>query len=457
MYDPKFEKAMQQRMDELEFRPTESVWVNIEKAVVAGHRRRGAGFFWQLLLPGVLLVAAAGIYFYHGNSKGKTAEDTITRAGAVRPATIRAITQPALQNISGVAGKNSKRDRNGAADQTTRRTLIDAPANTPGITPRPTATYTPGNTPVNTPDYSPQDAAVTSQTPVMSPLKAPAPSGQLYLPGLVDQRLSPQIDGTALKTQKNSISLVGLSQKKYHWEAGFAGSGGSSRLNRLNANQAQAAVTRMAASLYNINGSPSSKHYISETRPGASFDGGIYLQRALSSRWILNTGMSLHYYSNTISIGQQLTTYVNASASYLTPTVPAMSQNTTMYASGNQQSYTNRYYFLELPAAVQWKLSNNRILPVFLEGGVSLSRLMGADALFYNAKTGLYSKDGDVVNKTQFNVSSALLVGLPFHGVRIQLGPQVQYGLTPLVHTSGLGDQHFFYAGLRFVIIPGKW
>jgi hypothetical protein len=283
-----------------------------------------------------------------------------------------------------------------------------------------------------------------------------APSAWFYRPGLMDQRLDPQVHGLALTAQKNSISLTSLAQKKYHWEAGFAGSAGWSRLNRLNANQAQAAVTRMAASLYNINGSSSSKNYISETRPGASFDGGIYLQRQLSRRWIVNTGMSLHYYSNEISIGQQLSTYVNASASYLTPTVATAAQTTTMYASGDDQHYTNRYYFLELPVAIQWKVSQNRILPFFLEGGVSLSRLMGADALFYNAKTGLYSKDGDVVNKTQLNISSALLFGLPFHGVRIQLGPQIQYGLTPLVNTNGLGDQHLLYTGLRVVVIPGR-
>src|SRR5581483_12098980 len=141
--------------------------------------------------------------------------------------------------------------------------------------------------------------------------------------------------------------------------------------------------------------------------------------------------------SNTISIGQELSTYVNVSSSYLYPTASVSAPSSTMYASGNQQSYTNRYYFLELPVGIQWKLSQNRILPVFLEGGVSLSRLMGANALFYNAKTGLYSKDGDVVNKTQFNVSSAVLVGLPFHRLRMQLGPQVQYGLTPLMNTSG--------------------
>jgi hypothetical protein len=105
---------------------------------------------------------------------------------------------------------------------------------------------------------------------------------------------------------------------------------------------------------------------------------------------------------------------------------------------------------------LQWKVNKSHLLPIFVEGGVSLSRLMGASALLYNAKTGLYTKDGDIVNKTQFNLESALLVGLPFHGVNIQMGPQIQYGLTPLVNTQGAGDQHFLYTGIRVVIIPGR-
>jgi hypothetical protein len=127
-----------------------------------------------------------------------------------------------------------------------------------------------------------------------------------------------------------------------------------------------------------------------------------------------------------------------------------------MYSAGNTRSLINKYYFLELPVSLQWKVNKGHLLPIFVEGGVSLSRLMGASALLYNAKTGLYSKDGDIVNKTQFNLESALLVGLPFHGIDIQLGPQIQYGLTPLVNTQGVGDQHFLYTGIRLVIIPGR-
>jgi hypothetical protein len=276
-----------------------------------------------------------------------------------------------------------------------------------------------------------------------------------YIPGLAGERLTPQVRGAALTTKKsNMVALAGLAHPQSRWEAGFVAGGGWSRLNRLNVDQAKAAMTSYATALYSNPGSSSTKQFISNTRPDASWDGGIYLQRALSNRLTFNTGMNLHYYSNRISVGQQVTTYVQASASYFIPTTST--RNASVYSAGDNRAFTNRYYFLELPVGLQWKVSKNHLLPVFLEGGISLNRLMGASALFYDAKTGLYSKDGDVVNKTQLNISSALLVGLPIHGIAIQLGPMVQYGLTPLVNTQGLGDQHFLYTGIRVVVIPGR-
>ena len=84
MYDPKFEKEIQRKMEELEFRPAESVWVNIEKAVVVKRRRR-AGFIWRYLLPAaVFLVAAAGLYLHYDNVK-TAGKIEAKNAGTIQP------------------------------------------------------------------------------------------------------------------------------------------------------------------------------------------------------------------------------------------------------------------------------------------------------------------------------------------------------------------------------------
>ena len=524
MYDPKFEKAIQQKMEELEFRPPESVWVNIEKAVVVKRRRR-TGFVWRYLLPAAFLVAAAGIYMhYAGVSRTTSAaahsattahsatadHSTATPAGsnATANSSISA-SDNATANSHTVSGSlvsrfmadNLRKARNTAAGRMTAQggdaaastaqsaghtstngyTTINEHTSINRSTPKrgnaSTGEYTSGsesarvsgnmpageNTSTSGDTQAGENTSTNGQTLISGQTSTAGAAGQkglpawFYLPGLANPRLTPQVQGAALNTKKsNAVSLAGLSHPQRHWEAGFVAGGGLSRLNRLNSEQAKAALTSTVTSLYTFAGASSNKTYISNTRPEASFDGGIYLQKALSDRWIFNTGMNLHYYSNRISVGQELTTYVQASVSFFIPTTTPAARNTSMYSAGNIRSFTNKYYFLELPAGMQWKVSKNHLLPIFLQGGVSLSRLMGASALFYDAKTGLYSKNGDAVNKTQFNVSSALLFGLPFHGVAIQVGPEIQYGLTPLVNTQGLGDQHFLYTGIRLVIIPGR-
>lgn len=278
----------------------------------------------------------------------------------------------------------------------------------------------------------------------------------LFQPELADQRRMQAIRAAQLNNKKASIAIAGLQKKSRPWEAGFAAGGGISRLNRLNAAQATAAVSTTAISFYNINGSSLGKAYISDIRSDASFSGGIYLQKALSDRWSFNTGMMLHYYSSGITIGQQVNTYVQASASFVNPAALGTVPSTSVYSAGNRQSFTNRYYFLELPLNVQWQVNKSHLLPLFLEGGFSLARVMSANALLYDSETGVYSKQGEQINKTQLYVSTAFMVGLPIHGLHIEVGPQVQYGLTPIVDNHSLGDQHFFYAGLKVVVIPGK-
>jgi len=488
MYDPKFEKAIQQKMEELEFRPPESIWVNIEKAVVVKRRRR-AGFIWRYLLPAVIVAAAAGIFghYEHPTASHPTASHPITGHPTTgRPADGSAIDRSSLNgrllnggSLKGGSSNGSLARRtltgNGSTTRsttgsTTRRRIMapgsaapqtDAIISTDPIISTDVTTGTnksEGRDDAGSAQYpDPTTAGSTAMADKMSTAGQKGLPAWFYQPGLADQRLTPQVHASTLNTRKsNAVALAGLSHPQRYWEAGFVAGGGLSRLNRLNSDQAQAAVNASATSLYTIAGSSSSKQYISYLRPGASFDGGIYLQRALSDRWIFNTGMDLHYYSNRISVGQQVTTYVAASASYFIPTTTPSAVNQSMYSAGNTRSFTNKYYFLELPVGLQWKVNKSHLLPIFVEGGVSLSRLMGASALFYDAKTGFYSKDGDIVNKTQFNISSALLVGLPFHGVNIQVGPQILYGLTPLVNTQGAGDQHLLYTGIRLVVIPGR-
>jgi hypothetical protein len=118
--------------------------------------------------------------------------------------------------------------------------------------------------------------------------------------------------------------------------------------------------------------------------------------------------------------------------------------------------FVNRYYFLELPASILWQVNRSSRLPIFWETGFSPSYLVSSNALYYSTQSGaFYKAGGNMINKLQLNASTSVMVGLSVKGLKLQVGPQVQYGLTTLQRQSSAG-QHLFYGGLRLVLLPGK-
>jgi len=53
MQDPKFEKQVQQKMEELSFSPSDAVWLKVDAEINRKRKRRGV-FFWLLFSCGYL-------------------------------------------------------------------------------------------------------------------------------------------------------------------------------------------------------------------------------------------------------------------------------------------------------------------------------------------------------------------------------------------------------------------
>ena len=450
MYDPKFENAVQRKMEELEFRPSESVWVNIEKAVSARRRRRVIPIFWRLLIPAMLVTVVGGAYYFGKEAGRKAAMPVQVKA----PETAAQVKAPAMAAPAKVLETPARVETTetpaateaGAAGRkgggmVTATNAVEAREEGGTETIGKSAVAVDGN---------------GSATRISGDFSSPRVAAYFYRPGLEDQRIAYGVSAAAVKSNRNVINLSTLSRVRRPWEAGFVAGAGIDRLNQLDDNPAGNVANSMTPQFYSLSRAPVGKNDVSEVKPGASFYAGIYLQKPVSDRWVFHTGLDLHYYSTNVSVGQQVSVIASPSASLLNQTSPAAAPAPQVYAVGDQQNYTNRYYLLELPVSMQYRVNRSRLLPLFLEGGGSVSRLMGAAAIFYNPTTGLFVKDENVLNKTMIDVSSALLVGLPFHGVRVQAGPEVQYALTPLSNAHGLGDQHFFYAGIRLVVLPGR-
>ena len=555
MHDPKFEKEVQQKMAELEFSPSESVWANVEKELKRPQTRRSFPFFWRLALPALLLLAGGGYYFLRSKpavvspvaanttpatatppvastsiTPAPTASSSATSAltpapaaaassNSAKPGAGESATLAAAPDNTTTATRNTTSTRATTSTHTTTHTAHPAGASTSegnavsstltaaGTGTRPTHSRDPFAAASNThrnrtkgqtsdqsaPTIQSADLATASESGTGSTTEPATKSGLvgattgsaitnnstatpgntttsdatrqpfLFNPVLANLNTSAAAVHASKLATKNTIAIKTLQSPHRPWEAAFAGGAGVSSLHQVQIsnvtlNNAVSSFSSRDSASSNVtyNAARPSKQYISTVKPGVSFWAGVLAHKPLSDRWGLSLGLNLSYYSTRVRVGEQVSSYTPSSASLLVSSAVAPIQSYPYYNTGNEQAYTNRYYFLELPVAAEWRINRSRLLPLFWNGGFSLSYLMGSSAVYYNTKSGVYFKDGGVANHTQVNISTALMVGLPVRGLRVQLGPQVQYGLRPLLNTELSGSQHIFYGGLRLVVYPGK-
>jgi outer membrane protein with beta-barrel domain len=513
MHDPKFEKEVQQKMEGLEFTPPAAVWLKVERAVSQTRPRR-APVFWLFFFAGIILLGSGGIFL--ATRRNGPAALTNTNPGASNrasgtnhaiaanpPAGLSDKDNPAA--VQGSAGKNATEadGRTSGRTENTTEATANATEGTAGTTKRNgNATHSEKAVPMGTAERSStrtsehnnsliasnNGTGVQTQTnrnrtgtynstnnnnnrgaadrmnngKVKTGDLASISGAKGDVASLYRKILS---SSSGLKaTDKKSVQKLQM-KPKHSWEGGFDGGVGTSSMNQnlfrkttINAldlrQNAGTAVTSYGAL-------PPPKVSTSKIQPDISFWAGIVVQKQLSDRFTFATGLNLHYYSTRLRTGDQVANDSSALApasSYFNNTslaaIPAPAA--PYYPVGSQQTYMNKYYFLELPVSVQWRLNNSRSLPLFWEGGLSLSYLMSSDALYYNTSDGVYYKDGAVANRTQLNASTSVMIGLPVKGMRLQAGPQLQYGISRILNEGAAGDGHMFFAGIKLVVLPGK-
>ena len=484
MHDPKFEKAVQDKMEQLEFIPSDSVWENIETAV-APHRRRAVPVFFWFLLAGLLLTGAGAAIYLRTDSHpvaknasvpvgANTEKNTPISAGAQSVTHTPAVTDQ-IKDVPGMPGAGKAFSAGSAAKQSVAGTKGSAgtaggefsAGGGRGRTEyrHPDAGHTADATESDAMGSAIDAAPATGMAPATGAASATGAARQhsYYQPGLISclaavsgikgPRLSPS-SGT-------STAVTGIQKPRRPWSAGFAGGFGVSSYNQSLLSKASAVTT--AASVLATSSptqyfaaassrSSSSKKITSTVDPGLSYWAGIVAQKPLSARWTLSLGFDLHYYSSRLRVGGVVTTYSQSPAALIGSSAIAPVQSYPYYSVGDVQVYTNRYYYLELPVAMQWQINRGRVLPLFLRGGVTLSRLMSSNGLYYNDQSAVYFKDNSVIQPMQVSFTSGLVATLPLRGIRVQAGPELQYGATTLLK-GGAGNGHLLFGGLRVAVM----
>jgi hypothetical protein len=485
MHDPKFEKAVQRKMEELEFVPSESVWENIEMAVTPRVRRRAVALYWWFLVPGLLLLGGGTILYKSFGSRvavntrvGVQPQPAQGAGGAANQAggsASQAGGAGVAANQAGGATNLSRATASNAGGGVTRRgsrvpvgsmetggaTGSGRPTGTGGATGTSAVKEREGS--IDGSGAKPNGGLTAAGNTTVSGGAGVAEGRQHYnyRPGLISCYASSLgIRGPRLPAGVNKTAVGGIKKPDRSWQAGFTGGIGFSSFNeslldRISVVSTASTFNALAPTSANRNASNygASKDYVSNIQPDLSFYAGVFAQKPLSSRWSVSVGLNMHYYSSRIRVGQQVNYYVPSTSSLISvPAALSAIQPYPSYSTGDDQAFINRYYYLEVPASVEWRINRSRVLPLFWRGGVVLSELMGSNALYYNNQSGVYLKDNGVINHTQLSFSSGLMAALPFRNIRIQAGPEFQYGVTNLLKTAS-GSGHLFYGGMRLAFM----
>lgn len=445
MHDPKFEKEVQQKMHDLEFVPSESVWENIQREVGPRRRRRAFAAFWWWLVPGLVLMGTGVALYRHSTSVSVAASGTSgVRVPGGAPIVPEGVDRASSTQVDAGADRDIGTRRQGTAAGADG--VADNSAGSGG-----TAHKTTGA----------EGSAVGLAAPALSAnesggVHSGRAAYQGYRPGLISFILSSAgITAPRLYSKPVNTGVSGLPVPRRPWTAGFAAGVGLSSAHASPTGQLAASSNYLSAltpanPVFSVTpNANSAKRYASDIKPDISYWAGVFAEKPLSSRWSVDIGLDLQYYSTHLRGYQQAVNYASSYASLLRASAITYVAPVA-FSSGSELSYTNRYYYLEFPAAVQWKVNQSRMLPIFWRAGVVFSYLMASNALYYDEGSGSYSRDNGVEKHLQASVASGLMVGLPVKGVRMQAGPELQYGLTSMLVTS---STHLVYGGMRVAIM----
>jgi hypothetical protein len=455
MYDPEFERQVREKMEELSFSPSESVWTNVQKDLQKDKKRR-VPLGWIFLCAGLIL---GGIYFAFVGKSGSPEKIAVSKT----------FESPAVHPVNPVytTKTNNSRSPDGSASAVlppaegkmkSRGQSMQAGSTLP-------SEKGPASAAFNDHRFkSIQDNIVADE------LEAGhnAEKNSAGPPGGRDQ----QENAGSMAAQKTQSNIAQLKQpappetaktevkldKQHRWKFGFSGSAGIS--NVFQTVTAQKAVTSPfynPSIYYNSNNTtsrvlgaapPPPPHSPSTEQAGFSFAAGGFVQRSITRKIYFTLGLNYHYYSSSIQTGNKVN--LNNFSAFASAAInPA-------YLYGSSYTHMNRYHFLELPVSLGYKIIQSRKHPVTMDAGLSFSRVLGSDALYYNESTGTYMKNNGILNKVQVMANSALMVGFVRQKMLIQLGPQVQYGVSTLLTSPSGNKEHLFFGGIKILLQSNK-
>lgn len=491
MQENDFEKQVQQKMEELQFVPSEPVWQKVELQIRQKKTRRRLVL---LLLPLLLLGGGAWWYTTFVNEEATAQATTANKPPAesqvarAKPATSRPVEEngTAIKDKTTTAyrtpnGVEKKKISTTQIQQKETKTIANKP-NKPIIAKgQKTATITAieeeGVSGLNEElhalvlqnEIQKRESATTADKTAAAAKNVSKPfwdtaGRKIVVPPVASNTEVTDHDTTLATINNNSVSkesdtlvkeasaspdipVVTVPKKaKRNWEWTVTGRAGISGLRN---GVMEVFTTERAADMYvspsaGLNNTQSPAFSLSNNVTNSfSFSLGAGLRKKMFQNTFVVAGLQYSRYGTHSYVGNKVVMDTAFMYNGNANTVSGYYKT-----SGQQKKYTTTYHYIELPLAIEYRLLKK--LPLQIQHGVSAGYLFATNALYYDrAASVLYTND-DWLRKVGVQVVTSVDYKLVnTSAFSLFLGPQVQWALTPLQHKREVRQHHRFFAGLQ--------
>jgi hypothetical protein len=500
MHDPEFEKQVQKKLEELQFDPSGEVWTKVEQEIKKEKRKRP--LLWIFLLSGLLL--SAGYWALVTGNKNNKQTNIAKAETALKTSseTKEEKKKPTDENINAAATtKNSTNEKKDLRENN----QPNSNANNKNEITITNKSIAKNNTTIKPKTSSPQKKSLDDKQAVplfqskkdkvsdkgkskKEKVKREPDEGVVANHNIFSEKKNIGIDAVKkeneniaadsqinkssiadeIKTKKEDLSgkeniatdpqinktVVAKninSKKSRSLRLGFTGGAGVSDIETFSSTSSYPAnVNSSGGSVTGYNGSPSS------IQTGISFYAGAFLEKPFSKKISLSAGLNYHYYSTRIRTGTKVDSVIYVPPAYTNNSSLTSTPQAATYRTGAINNYNNHYHFIELPLLLNLRLNSNDKMPITWRGGFSFSYLINTNGLQFDPSSGVYYKDNSLFNKMQVNGITGLIIGFYQQKNLIQIGPEIQYGITKILHGYITNNQHMLYYGLGISFVPQK-
>ncbi len=470
MEENKFEKQVQQKMDELKLNPSDTVWGNIQARIEKRKKRRGLILIFSLLF---IALFSGGYWFLnspgHPESKGKEAininpqiqykdsalqntgnsSEEKTEAGPVtlnqKKSSNHIFERDNTDNNSfkGFEKTVSKKIRKRKFFGKQKTGNLVAVLNSSQVETVPVNKN--DNDDVKSQEFDGENDTNNKNGKLSPDLKNDFKESNKIEKGIVaiqDSTIESKIQQDTLANTipvKRSVDIP----LKNRWHIGIFIAGGVSHIGNqfLGLGNSSNADYLQSPGNSNTGGGPLIINP-SKVKNSLGYTAGIFLEKNISKKTKVSFGINYKEFNTSNLVGKKNDTTARY---YYSST-----------ANGRQR-YKNNFRFVELPMQLRVQLGINKVLPLFWSGGITLSQLVSSNALQFDPNTGTYYKNNSILNKTQLGFSTGLSTSL-FQNSKplILFGPYFYYAASQLAGNGLYNKKHFVFIGLHTEIIFSK-